>query len=139
VFPHDIDDEVEQGDDVEGAELCSWRFAPDEYVEEFEPDGMALDIESRVIMSIRLSNSGTSPKRLLVVIPLLQILDICDTFLRIAHHLPEEVCEACLAQFLRSTPVQRPVVYRLSVCRVFKTRCAALPRGRLAAHRLGGL
>ena len=58
VFPHDIDDEVEKGDDVEGAKLCSWRFAPDEYVEEFEPDGMALDIESRVIMSICLSNSS---------------------------------------------------------------------------------
>lgn len=58
VFPHDIDDEVEEGNDVEGPELCSWRFAPDEYVEEFEPDGMALDIESRVIMSICLSNYG---------------------------------------------------------------------------------
>ena len=65
VFPHDIDDEVEQGDDVEGAELCSWGFAPDEDVEEFEPDGMALDIESRVIMSICLSNSGSCPERLL--------------------------------------------------------------------------
>lgn len=139
MFPHDIDDEVEDGDDVEGAELCSWRFAPNEDVEEFEPDGMALDIESGVIMSIRLNNSGSCPERLLGVIPLLQILDICDTFLRIAYHLPKEVCEAGLAQFLRSAPVQRPVVYRLSVCRVFKTRCAALSGGRLAAHRLGGL
>jgi hypothetical protein len=46
VFPHHIDDEVEQGDDVEGTELCSRGFTPDEHVEEFEPDGMALDIES---------------------------------------------------------------------------------------------
>lgn len=74
------------------------------------------------------------------VIPLLQVLDICNTSLRIAHHLPEEVCKACLAQFLRPTPVQRPVVYRLSVCRVFKTRCATLPRRHLATQRqFGGL
>jgi len=58
VFPHDIDDEVEQGDDVEGAKLCSRRFAPDKHIEKFEPDGMPLDIESRVIMSICLGNTG---------------------------------------------------------------------------------
>lgn len=60
VFPHDVDDEVEQGDDVEGAELGSWRFAPDEYVEEFQSDGMALDIESKVIMSICLRSTGSA-------------------------------------------------------------------------------
>lgn len=73
VFPHDVDDEVKESDDVEGAELCSWRLAPDEDVEEFEPDGMALDIQSRIIMSVCLGNFWKGPRGSGGVIPLLQI------------------------------------------------------------------
>ena len=139
MFPHDIDNEVKEGDDIEGTELCSWRFAPNEDIEKFESDGMALNIEPRVIMSL-FEQCWYGPGDYLGAIPFLQILNICDTSLRIAYHLPKKVCEACLTKFLRSTPVQRPVIYRLSIRRVFKARRAPLPCRHLAAQgRLWGL
>lgn len=42
--PEDSGDELEEGDDVEGAGLGSWGLAVQEEVEELEPYGVALDI-----------------------------------------------------------------------------------------------
>lgn len=39
-------DEVEEGDDVAGAELGARGFAEEEEVEEFNADGMTLEIEA---------------------------------------------------------------------------------------------
>lgn len=38
--------ELEEGDDVKGTGLCAWRFAVEEEIEEFEADGVALDVQS---------------------------------------------------------------------------------------------
>lgn len=46
VLPDVLLDEVEEGDDGQGTELCAWGFAVEEEVEEFEADGMALEVES---------------------------------------------------------------------------------------------
>lgn len=45
VLPDVLLDEVEEGDDCKGTELGSWWFAVEEEIEEFEADGMALEIE----------------------------------------------------------------------------------------------
>ena len=47
VQPYVLLDEVEEGDDVERAELVAGDFAVEEEVEELETDGVALDVESR--------------------------------------------------------------------------------------------
>lgn len=39
-------DEVEEGDDVAWAELRAWGFAEEEEVEEFDADGVTLEIEA---------------------------------------------------------------------------------------------
>jgi len=44
VFPEDCGNELQERDNVEGAELRAWLFAVEEEVEELEADGMALGV-----------------------------------------------------------------------------------------------
>jgi hypothetical protein len=52
MFPHDVDDEVEERDDIEGSKLGTGRFAPDEEVEQLEADRVALNIKSGITISM---------------------------------------------------------------------------------------
>lgn len=36
--------ELEEGDDIKGSGLCTWWLAVEQEIEEFEADGMTLDI-----------------------------------------------------------------------------------------------
>jgi hypothetical protein len=45
VAPEDGGDELQEGDDVEGADLGACGLAVEEEVEELQADGVALDVE----------------------------------------------------------------------------------------------
>ncbi len=64
-------------------------------------------------------------------------MDTGDALLRVADHLPEEICEAGLAQLLRAAAVQGAVVDGLAAGGVAEARLDARCFG--CQGRLGGL
>lgn len=134
VLPDVLLDEVQQSDDGEGPQLRPRGFAVDKEVEQLQPDGVALDIQSvekhRTHRQLVSSRPVSSHRFREGCLPLLQLLDALDAPLRIRHHLAEQVGEAGLAQLGRLGAVEGPVVDGLAV--------AGVPQaGLLAGWRTG--
>lgn len=119
-------EEGEELEDCEGAEGGAGGLTIEEEGEQAEADGVALFVESaweklaRILIQViyaRLSKGVRDGN-----IPLLQVLNVRNALLSIAHHLAEEIGEACLAELACPSSVQRSAVYCLSICWVFQAR-----------------